>query len=197
MAISMYLGDYNDRYGPTVRPDPVVGWKSFFADYAVPGGNTRTLTDPYIKNTMIWHCYTEYINTWAPSGPVYPKEWKFASYAYNGYYLGGGLGTANTGIDRTPRLLSNIKSPTRTVLGVEWFPTGNRCSPPSKIGVPSGCEWVAWDYVSPNPKYGPYVRFRHNRTMNVLFCDGRVRACKDTDADLNNPDDRLWDGSGR
>ena len=195
LAAQMYMADYENVYPPTEYYNGSK-WVQAFPEW-FNGTDRAALLDPYIKNMKIWECSSEpYQESYYIRLGYHP-----GTYAYNGYYLGGGISAQSGLMTGKNASESSIASPASTVLGVEFFPNCIACTPPSRAGGSSDCFWLYWDFVNTNPAtfidgVGSYARWRHSAGMDVVFCDGHVKWYKKGDANLNATDDRLWNGTG-
>ena len=198
MGEMQYVQDYDETFPYSCKM--VNGtWMAAFPDFVDMSGLNRGIMDPYIKNRQVWACPS--ISVVSPDN----SSWVTGCFAYNGYYLGGQLngmladgsiccGGAYIGEAN----LAKIKAPSQTVLGTEFYPSNNRTGPPSKTGVQSGYWWQEFNVIPPAGWVWTREQgcWRHNLGMNVMFCDGHVKWMRGDDPDLNNVDDRMWNGNG-
>ncbi len=197
MGMMQYVQDYDETFPPSAAA-PVAGqWWSAFPDYVsiVDGAYPiRCFLDPYMKSRDVWLCpslrYTETRSA---------TTWRGGNMAYNGWYLGG---TVDNETFQSVASESSIKSPTQTVMGVECYPTWNRVAAPSRTGVNSSYWWCFFNvelsaaYSAATGWTRESTMWRHNLGFNVLFCDGHAKWMRGDDPDLNNVDDRMWNGKG-
>ncbi len=172
LAFAQYIQDYDGTYPPTLRWSP--SDSSYYLacpNQSIYMTNNHTVLEPYMKNKRIWAC---------PSLSTISQH-----YAYNGWYLGGGLDTTN--VYMTIATDAQITSPTQTVVVVE-FAVSCRVAPPS---LPPSVNSEA------DGRYFPTeADWRHNEGMNIAFCDGHAKWFKSGNVDLLNTDDRMWNGKG-
>lgn len=151
-------------------------------DNSIGGGTGVWVTtlQPYIKSAQIFRCPSD-TNTNIPaigSGS--------SSYVINNMYsnMGGGNGgptSSTVGGIRAVRL-SGIPSPTTTIQA-----TDNKSNNESRMSTNSGCDAAntkfAWECTIPigtNNGFDTmgHIGERHLETVNVLYCDGHVKAQK-------------------
>jgi len=165
LAVLMYAQDYDEVFP--------------LGAYAVPSGflTWHDLTDPYAKNTGIWHC---------PSSPVKKSDANgqlTTHFGYNARYLVG----MDFSFQQAPVSLAAVGSATETVLlsdAVSSVPN-SWCGDDGKfLLLPGDLDADCWGRPA----------FLHTEGANVLWVDGHVRWQKPNQFYLNqSPPDRFLD----
>ncbi len=111
-----------------------------------------------------------------------------SGYAYNGFYLGPGLGydfsmwpTVTVSGDRVSYKLSDVRESARTITFADSAKvacTAFPCSDPANLVFQGN-----WRLEPPSQNF-PTVHFRHSGTANVAFLDGHVSTFKSGWKDL-------------
>ncbi len=189
LAFMQYVQDYDETYPATTSwPCPV--WA-----YLPAGTPAPSVLNPYIKSMDFWLCPSRDKNDTWPGAAGIP-----ATYAYNAT-LGGGVqfGTAAPWwiLPNAPMTLANVKMPASTVLQGECVGSSSCFLPPSGAG--GNALTNSWFQYNPamsgfGDTVGPH--FRHNEGMNLTLADGHAKWFIRSNADLSNPDDRMWSGNG-
>ncbi len=163
LAMQMYTQNYDGYFCPTYygSPWPVDTWWDFattdgWATYE-PGLLGDYLTDkvyecPSRKGLVSW-------------------DKPFTGYGYNETYIGGGYaaGYGWGGADVSPAKLSQIKSPSETLLFGDcacWSSFSSCTGAANTIYPPSVLTGGGWQTAT--------VHFRHNGFANILWADGHV-----------------------
>jgi prepilin-type N-terminal cleavage/methylation domain-containing protein/prepilin-type processing-associated H-X9-DG protein len=156
LAFMMYAQDYDETMPPAYYYQN--GWNDEFAwDFHInwaSGATELGLVGPYTRSGQLNSCPSFTGETWGRP---------HTGYAYNTSYIGAdplaGTGSAS---------LAEIKSPAETVLLADSAYLFNNSATGNNFLRAPGDPSYAW--------IGPNVHFRHNRTANVAYCDGHVKA---------------------
>jgi len=164
-AILMYTQDYDEMFPPGA--------------YATATGAVmwHDLTDPYAKNTGIWHCPSSPLRRADTTGNI------TTHFAYNARYLAG----MDYSFQQNPVSLAAVQSPTETVMltdAVSSVPPG-WCGDDGKFLLLPG---------DPNMDCWGRPAYLHTEGANVLWVDGHVRWQRPTQFYVNQmPPDRYLD----
>ncbi|MCD6219239.1 DUF1559 domain-containing protein [Candidatus Calescamantes bacterium] len=156
LAINMYQQDYDEYFPPFIDPksDPKVYW------------TTKLWKGGYVKG-LVFLCPTKrnsLTHLWKsenPSPPVFEKP----DYGYN-YHIGSSSLAAYGGDVKKPARFSQIRRPSETILLADDYLTNYK----------STGYYFLW-YVFRTSKWYGCLEARHNRAVNVLWCDGHVTSC--------------------
>lgn len=165
MAVLMYTQDYDETFP--------------LGAYAVPGGalTWHDLTDPYAKNTGIWHCPSSQVKKADASGQL------TTHFGYNARYLVG----MDFSFQQAPVSLAAVASASETVLlsDASASVSSSWCGDDGKFLLLPG---------DPNADCWGRPAFIHTEGANVLWVDGHVRWQKANQFYLNqSPPDRYLD----
>lgn len=137
------------------------------------------LTQPYIKSTQIFNCPSD-------SGMGLPyavgDTTKYGSYAYNGTYYDSPTvdnGTTVNGVSKGPngRSIASIAAVSTTLLAADADTAADGVDSFQSAWASLGDDPGGVDN-STSPKRFQRLRERHLETLNVLFCDGHVKALR-------------------
>ena len=176
IAFMMYAQDYDEMMpvGVYFSPD----WSLEYAwDYFVnwnTGAYTVGLIEPYTKNGQLNVCHSfKGAQTWGRPA---------SGYALNATYVCPPAGEFwPSGWPKLPAALAQIAVPAQTALLADsaYYSSGTLCQ--NNFLRAPGDGFYSW--------VGPNAHFRHNGVVNVLYCDGHVKAAnKKCNAVATSPD---------
>ena len=173
LSFASYRNDFDDYFIP-VNYETAYGWPA-------PGISKYDWTwslglafEKYVPNNKLFLCDTTYLKTddryrgYADdlvNIPSIKSRYNYIHYAYNGNYVGSSYSVDGT---PTPAKISNIRNPTGTVLLLETE-AQYRVIIPSSSTFSNVIDW-------------------HNKTSNVLWCDGHA-------SNVPKPKTTLWSPS--
>ena len=179
-AMMMYVNDY-DEYFPrcfygwgTGAYD--VHWHAMLIKLGYFGKSKRGIFEMTTYSRSDWKVFT------CPSAPnlrlkptdtygIPGWDWQFISYGYNYFFIGGSIGITNDPDKKyQPAKLSQIKRPSKTILVTDSVYVS------ASNGVPTSYN-TGHFLIAAAPWYnggGGHPHARHNKVVNVLWCDGHV-----------------------
>jgi prepilin-type N-terminal cleavage/methylation domain-containing protein/prepilin-type processing-associated H-X9-DG protein len=171
MAVLLYTQDFDERFP--------------LAAYVTPAFDVVTwhdLTDPYARNTQIWHCPSSSVQKADGNGKI------TTHFGYNALYLTTvGIDIASTFLDHTGVTLAAVDRPSDTLLLVDARSSfsSSWCGDDGKFLLPpSQADTHCWG--RPNPL--------HSQGSNVAWVDGHIKwARPDSYYFGQTPPDRFLD----
>jgi prepilin-type N-terminal cleavage/methylation domain-containing protein/prepilin-type processing-associated H-X9-DG protein len=207
LGFAQYIQDYDSTYPrggwvPDASSVPAQPWLYGAEDGTHNDQYWHAVLQPYIKSTQVLVCPSATKLKTASYGVMSfdGSDPRYIGYGYNVDYLGAFGSNANSAPFNRPARESEIQSSAATVLAFDSGGANGGNYPPYRASVMTVLFYNGaspGNYASDPPTtnegvYDPIPGHRHLDTLNVLFCDGHVKALKKEALLYSTTDNSTW-----